>query len=107
MGPWGHSVNAKSKLGEVDFGQNALIDLRGEELQWLNRWLKQGEHKVEAAPVRIFIMGTNEWRDEHEWPLARTQWTPYYLHSGGSANSRFGDGSLSTTRPDSVELRVC
>nr|HET6902649.1 CocE/NonD family hydrolase [Ktedonobacteraceae bacterium] len=103
IGPWGHSVNAKSKLGEVDFGQNALIDLRAEELQWLDRWLKQGEHKIEAAPVRIFIMGTNEWRDEHEWPLARTQWTPYYLHSGGNANSRFGDGSLSTTRPESVE----
>lgn len=101
MGPWGHAVNAASRLGEVDFGPQAIIDLRGEEVRWLDRWLKKSA--VEAAPVRIFVMGTNEWRDEHEWPLARTRWTPYYLHSGGSANSRFGDGSLSSTQPSEDE----
>jgi putative CocE/NonD family hydrolase len=101
MGPWGHAVNAASKLGEVEFGPQAIIDLRGEEVRWLDRWLKKSE--VEAAPVRIFVMGTNEWRDEREWPLARTQWTPYYLHSGGNANSRFGDGSLSPTQPSEDE----
>jgi len=102
MGPWGHVVNTESKLGEVDFGPQALIDLRAEELRWFNRWLK-GYKSVTAAaeefPVRIFVMGANEWRDEREWPLARTQWTPFYLHSGGRANSRFGDGTLSTTKP--------
>jgi putative CocE/NonD family hydrolase len=102
MGPWGHVVNTESKLGEVDFGPQALIDLRAEELRWFNRWLK-GYKSVTAAaeefPVRIFVTGANEWRDEREWPLARTQWTPFYLHSGGRANSRFGDGTLTTTRP--------
>ena len=44
-------------------------------------------------------MGINEWRDEQEWPLARTRFTPYYLHSGGSANSLLGDGTLSTEPP--------
>jgi putative CocE/NonD family hydrolase len=44
-------------------------------------------------------MGENRWRDEQEWPLARTEFTSYYLHSGGKANSRFGDGSLSTEPP--------
>jgi putative CocE/NonD family hydrolase len=39
------------------------------------------------------------WREEQEWPLARTQWTRFYLHSGGAANSRFGDGALSTEAP--------
>jgi putative CocE/NonD family hydrolase len=45
-------------------------------------------------------MGANEWRDERAWPLAQTYWTPFYLHSGGSANSRFGDGTLSTIKPE-------
>ncbi len=102
MGPWGHVVNTESKLGEVDFGPQALIDLRAEELRWFNRWLKGYKSVTSAAeefPVRIFVMGANEWRDEREWPLARTQWTPFYLHSGGRANSRFGDGTLSTTKP--------
>ena len=103
MGPWGHAVNTESKLGEVDFGPQSLIDLRGEELRWFDRWLK-GSNEPTGAPVRIFIMGANEWRDEQEWPLARTQWTPYYLHSAGRANSRFGDGTLSTTQPGPDEL---
>ena len=102
MGPWGHAVNTESKLGEVDFGPQSLIDLRGEELRWFDRWLK-GSTDPTGAPVRIFIMGANEWRDEQQWPLARTQWTPYYLHSAGRANSRFGDGTLSTTQPGTHE----
>jgi putative CocE/NonD family hydrolase len=40
-------------------------------------------------------MGINEWRDEHEWPLARTEWQKWYLHSNGSANTVIGDGALS------------
>ena len=103
MGPWGHVVNSKSILGEVDFGPQSLVDMRAEELRWFNRWLK-GYTNISATPeefsVRIFVMGDNEWRDEREWPLARTQWTPFYLHSGGSANSRFGDGTLSIDMPE-------
>jgi putative CocE/NonD family hydrolase len=38
-------------------------------------------------------MGDNVWRDEMEWPLARTEWTSYYLH--GSQ----GDRTLSTDLP--------
>lgn len=110
MGPWHHQINTKSKLGEVDFGPQALIDLRGEIAGWFERWLGGDESEAEAddggeqqSPVRIFIMGTNEWRDEQEWPLARTAWTTYHLHSGGRANSRFGDGTLTTTAPAADE----
>ena len=98
MGPWAHATNAASKIGEVDFGPTAIIDLRQTELDWFDRWLKDKEVAPEP-PVRIFVMGENKWRDENEWPLARTQWTPFYLHSNGHANSRFGDGRLSTEKP--------
>ena len=55
-------------------------------------------------------MGRNQWRSENEWPLARTQFAKYYLHSGGHANGREGDGSLSTDipgdePPDQYKLR--
>jgi putative CocE/NonD family hydrolase len=99
MGPWGHAVNTVSKLGEVDFGPQSLIDLRAAQLRFFDRHLKGQAPAAPEAPVRIFIMGANVWRDEQEWPLARTRYTPYYLHSGGSANSRFGDGSLSPAAP--------
>ena len=47
----------------------------------------------------VFVMGENVWREEQEWPPARTQYVNYYLHSGGDANSSSGDGSLSTEKP--------
>lgn len=105
MGPWGHVVNFSSKVGEIEFGPQALIDMRAEELRWFNRWLKG--YTFDGTPdepsVKIFVMGSNEWRDEREWPLARAQWTPFYLRGNGSANSRFGDGRLSTQKPDVME----
>ncbi len=44
-------------------------------------------------------MGKNVWREEQQWPLARTRYTPYYLHSQGQANSLRGDGRLSPIGP--------
>ena len=49
--------------------------------------------------MKIFVMGENVWRDENEWPLARTRYTPYYFHSQGGANSAAGDGTLSQAVP--------
>ena len=102
MGPWGHAVNATSRLGEVDFGSSAVIDLDGYQASWL-KWVLGEEGAEPPAPVRIFVMGENKWRDESEWPLARTQFTDYYLHSGGMANSRLGDGRLDTSPPTGEE----
>jgi uncharacterized protein len=103
MGPWGHAVNSASKLGEVDFGSSAIIDLRGEELAWFDRWLRGIGAEEPVTPARLFIMGENVWRDEREWPLARTVWTRYHLRGHGRANSRFGDGTLTTDAPPAEE----
>lgn len=51
--------------------------------------------------MRLFVMGSDTWREEDEWPLARAHTTKYFLHSRGRANSLRGDGSLSTTPPSS------
>jgi putative CocE/NonD family hydrolase len=48
-------------------------------------------------------MGENAWRSEQEWPLARTQYTPFYLRSGGRANSIAGDGRLTREPPTESE----
>jgi putative CocE/NonD family hydrolase len=98
MGPWPHNVNSTSKIGEVDFGPTAVIDLNGYELRWFDYWLKGIDNGiVKEPPVRIFVMGDNKWTDENEWPMTRTTWTKYYLHSNGRANSLYGDGTLSTS----------
>src|SRR5581483_11791254 len=54
---------------------------------------------LDEAPVRIFVMGENRWRDEQEWPLARAVETAFYLHSDGRANSLNGNGTLDTQAP--------
>lgn len=104
MGPWGHGLNTRTLAG-VDFGQQAVIDLDAMERRWMDRWVKGEPNGVEhEAPVRIFIMGTNVWREEREWPLARAVEQPWYLAGGGRANSRFGDGALTDTPgPDAAD----
>lgn len=100
IGPWGHAVNAGQKLGAIDFGPNAVIDFDGLQLRWFDRWLKGIDNGVDReAPVRLFVMGRNEWVDESEWPIARTKYVKYFLSSRGGANGREGDGVLSTRAP--------
>ena len=100
VGPWPHALSQSTKTGDVDFGAQSMVDLDAQEMRWFDHWLKGIDNGiVDEPPVRLFIMGVNQWRDEHEWPLARTDWQKWYLHSGGSANSVRGDGVLSTEQP--------
>ena len=68
-------------------------------LAWYDYLFKGVQNEFAGKPVKIFVMGANQWRDEDDWPLARAQATKYFLHSSGKANSLRGDGSLSTTAP--------
>ncbi len=104
MGPWAHllpySVPTSRGSGEIDFGPAARIDLHAIQVRWFDSHLQGLDNGLEQEPpVRIFVMGENTWRDENEWPLARTRFTPIYLSSGGKANSRQDDGRLELTLP--------
>jgi hypothetical protein len=101
VGPWTHGqMGSAAPFGDLEFGLSAAVDLAAEHLRWYDRRLRGLDTGIDdEAPVRLFVMGANVWRDEAEWPLARTQYTNYYLHSRGQANSLYGDGSLSPARP--------
>jgi hypothetical protein len=105
IGPWVHMLGYKGTeqiTGDMDFGSNALIDLRDEETRWFDYWLKGMDNGIVDEPrIKLFVMGVNRWREADDWPLPETRYTPYYLHSDGKANSSFGDGALSTTQPES------
>lgn len=102
MSPGSHrGMGENGKVGEIEFGEHASIDLQELELRWFDHWLKGVDTGIKnIAPMRIFVMGENVWRDEQEWPLARTQYTKYYFHSNGKANTLSGDGELSTELPE-------
>jgi len=69
-------------VGDRSFGENAAKDELGLAIQWLNYVLKGVDNGIpDEPPIKIFVMGVNEWRHEHEWPLARTSFTKYYLRS--------------------------
>jgi len=120
MGPWIHGLQGSYAHGQVNFGEAAAIhDQLAWRREWFDRWLKGVENSVGrsapfASPVRIFVMGTGDgrrgadgrinhgggWRDEQEWPLARTRYTNYYLHAAGRLMTAPPDDAQSSTRFD-------
>ena len=100
VGPWPHALSVSPRTGDVDFGANSMADLEALEMRWHDYWLRGIDNGiVDEPPLRLFVMGANQWRDEQEWPLGRTTWWKWYLHSAGGANSVLGDGGLSTEEP--------
>lgn len=98
IGPWTHGAPRLTsiRVGELDFGPNAGLDYSGEALAWFDRWLKGIAKGVEReSPIRLFVMGENAWRQEKEWPLARTRYTPFYFA---------GNGRLTASPPPATEL---
>ena len=101
IGPWSHGGIGTPAHGSIDFGGNGALNTDDEHLRWYDRRLRSIDNGIDGEPpVRIFVMGENVWRHEGEWPLARTQYTRYYLHSGGGANSMTGDGVLASGSAD-------
>ncbi|MCY7306516.1 MAG: CocE/NonD family hydrolase [Rhodoferax sp.] len=103
VGPWGHGGmrGTDSFMNDVEFGPQSVWGVARyfeEQLHFFDRTLKgSGDRSGRTPAVRIFVMGggnserdTNgrvqhggRWRDENEWPLARTAYTPMYLHGNG------------------------
>jgi len=116
IGPWPH--NMSTPFARVSYGDDSSSPIRAYQIEWFDHWLKgrpedetryslEGWHQtraeVDGAPVQIFVMGANRWRDEQEWPLARTRYTSFYLASQGRANTLNGDGALESKPQKSGE----
>jgi len=91
------------RIGDVDFGphatENAYTDVI---LDWYDFLFKDLRNQFATdKPVKLFVMGANEYRQQDDWPPPQAQPTKYFLHSGGRANSLRGDGSLAASAPKS------
>jgi len=101
IGPWTHGGSGR-KYGDIDFGPKAKLDRTATQIRWFDYWLKDVQNGVEKdAPVRIFIMGDNRWRDEQSWPLKRAKDKVLFLTSEGHANTLRGNGQLTSKRQQS------
>ncbi len=72
VGPWTHTEVAGIPVGEaVEFG---LAHARGEQ-------------PPRRAPVRLYVMGQDAWRDFESWPPAGYSPQRFHLASGGALGS--------------------
>jgi hypothetical protein len=98
VGPWHHNLEDifEARIGQLPVPEVYTNRYYLEMERFLEHYLKNGETIPLAAPGRVllYVMGTNVWRYEQEWPLSRAVTTPLYLSSGGSANTNQGDGAL-------------
>ena len=98
IGPWDHGVSG-DVANEYDFGPDANLDHTRIEAEFFDTHLKEGAATKPLAPVKIFVMGRNEWRDEQEWPLARATEKKLFLHSDGDVSGAWRRGTLSFDPP--------
>ncbi len=87
-------------VGERSMG-DARLDYDALTYGWFDVFLK-GEKTalLDTLPkVRYFTMGLNRWQTSDTWPPKGAESLTYFLSSAGSANSRAGDGVLTTNPP--------
>jgi len=93
------AASANTKVGEREVG-DARLPYWKIYFDWFDYWLKGVQNDVLKRPkVQYYVTGKNEWRSADVWPLPGVRSTPYYLSSGGRANTAAGDGTLGTTKP--------
>jgi len=88
MGPWHHGqeIDEGSSLGDMKFGSDTALYFRQQILRpFLDHFLKDGQPKMEVAPITAFETGTNTWRRFDAMPKA----TPTPLYMGASFGLAF------------------
>jgi len=102
VGPWAHgsTYGAYPDHSFDAFSAHDSVDLTGMQLEFFAAHLfdrQPARELAPAAPVRIFVMGADRWRDEPDWPLTRAVPQRWFLHSDGRAAS--AGGGLSRQPP--------
>lgn len=87
-------------VGERSVG-DARLDYEEQIYAWFDLWLKgeQNNFKENTPRVQYYTMGSNTWQSANEWPPVGAKLVTYYINSKGGANSLYGDGKLTTTKP--------
>lgn len=106
LGPWMHGVlqTGAREIGELDFGPAAGIDYDEVILRFFDEYLSgSGTGLQGEAPVRYFVMGSNEWRTADQWPPGGTSAETLCLSR--DEDQRLGDlGSCSETQRAGVSV---
>ncbi|MFN3802019.1 CocE/NonD family hydrolase, partial [Belliella pelovolcani] len=90
-----NTIVGERSVGDARLNYNELT------YAWFDFWLKEEANQIkeEMPKVRYFTMGSNKWQSSDTWPPKEAQMVTYYLDSKGKANTRLGDGVLTTKKP--------
>ena len=89
-------IVGERNLGDVDFDFDRVL------WEFLGAYVKNADngYRDNEPKVRYFAMGSNEWREDDQWPPADNEEMTLYLGSDDGANTLHGDGSLRTSIDD-------
>lgn len=95
-GPWVHAFNTTSKLGDVDYGPGAILELDSTYLRFFDTYLKNKKVNWYRIPkAKVFVTGINKWRNMPDWPAPKDASATLFLT---------GKGELANTSSDSKPL---
>lgn len=100
IGPWtheemtGHAGEKFFSNAETNIGVDQIQDPTEIHIKWFDKWLKDKPMPIEK-PVHLYLMGQEKWAAFDVWPPT-TEQRVLYLDSKGHAQTRDGDGRLST-----------
>lgn len=84
-GPWVHAFNTTRKMGDVDYGEGAILELDSNYLRFFDTYLKGKSVGWDKMPrVRAFVTGLNKWRTMPDWPSKLDKDATLYLGGGGT-----------------------
>lgn len=84
IGPWNHVTLGQRKVGAIDFGPSAQMDVTDLQMRWFDHWLKGLDNGIDRQPaVQYFVMGSGNWKSAGTWPLPEEKQQVLHLHSEG------------------------
>jgi hypothetical protein len=95
VGPW-HHMPWRPLGGATAAGGAVTVD--DWHVRFYDHVLKGEQTGVFDHPVTVWVINDG-WRDLDGWPPSQATPVDWFLHSGGRAVSRYGDGSLSLEAP--------
>jgi predicted acyl esterase len=103
------NVPKKMLIGPPMYLERPVYQLHYESLRWFDYWLKEMDTGImDEPPVRLFVMGTNQWKEADDWPLPETKWMPFYLHEDRLLSEHeFWPNEGSDSFEDSLYHRGC
>jgi hypothetical protein len=99
IGAWPHGTGgmSRTRVGARETGAASRLDYDETVLRWMDRWVRGIDNGADREPaVRVFVMGSNRWRESDRWPLPGTRHDTLWL---SRATGTRGPGRLARTAP--------